>query len=285
MVAKLDLRTPPKNLDTLLESGKAELEALDPSTHVRRVVSRERALELTAIVLRSFAGIVEQIDVELSPVRAKQRKLELARLDARVWLFYAADLAAQESHSNARRTERLELAERVREHDRFLFKWAMPLFGDDPELGATLRDISPGTGARDDAEDVLRLVALYRGQWTDAKGKTVVTQALLDAASADATAQLDLLRLAASNPVRTLADAAYTLWYHDYQTLVHLGRYLSSADADSRARFPGVRSSMTSGSSRAEPDAKVGDDETGDVSGGLDGTTSNAVDAEASVST
>ena len=45
---------------------------------------------------------------------------------------------------------------------------AKPLFGDDPIHAQTLRDISRGTGRRDDADDVLRLVTLFSESWAEA---------------------------------------------------------------------------------------------------------------------
>lgn len=80
---------------------------------------------------------------------------------SRAWVYYGTDLRAEEIRSNKARKERLKLAKTVAGHDR-LIGWAWPLFGSDPEDAETLRDISRGTGRRDDAEDVLRLVDLYR---------------------------------------------------------------------------------------------------------------------------
>jgi hypothetical protein len=240
MVEPIVKDTLPPNLNDLYKASLDELEALEPERFIRRMVSRARALELSNVMLGSWGPMQHLLDELLAPDVAKQHKLELARLDRRAWVYYAAELAAEEVRLDTNRQERRELAARVAEHDRFLFKWALPVFGDEYE--DTLRDISRGNGARDDAEDVLRLVSLFRDNWQAASAvQQIITPVYLEAAAADAAKQLDLLRNGQINRARTLADAAYTLWYIDYMELMHLGRYLSRGDLDAMTRFPGVR--------------------------------------------
>jgi hypothetical protein len=238
----IDIATPPDKLEALVEQARPELEAVDPTSFVRRVVTRPRVLVLSNILLDSWAALVDQLDQVLAPAHAEQHKAALMRLDTRAWVFYAADLAAREIHANTARKQRRALAKVVASHDRFLSKWANVLFGDDPEHAASLRDISRGTGRRDDAEDVLRLVALYRANWDQVKDlQKAVTEARLEQAVADATRQLDYLRNGVTNPARQLAEAAYSLWHADYNALMQLGRYLTWRDGDSLERFPGIR--------------------------------------------
>lgn len=268
MPAPIDIQSPPEDLNTLLQTATPELEALHPDRYVRRSVSRPRALELTNILLTSWAPLTDVLDMELSPLVAQQRKLELGRLSTRVWVFYKADLASEELHANTIRKQRRELARAVAEHDRFLFKWAMPVFGDDPEHAETLRDISRGTGARDDAEDVLRLADLYLGNWKQVEAlqlQHAVSKAYIDQAVADATRQLDVLTHGLQNPARRLADAAYSQWFHDYTQLMHLGRYLHRDEPDVVIRFPGVRELATrSGESKDVEDDVIDEGETAD---------------------
>ena len=245
MPVYIDITAPPDDLDKLVEDATPDLEALDNQRMVRRLASRERALQLSDIMLTSWSTMAELIDVEVSPPRAELRKAELARLDARAWVFYALDLAADDVHGNVNRKKRNALAKAVKVHDKFLFKWATAFFGDDPNHAMTLRDISRGTGLRDDAEDVLRLVSLYLNNptsWNEIQvGDKKLDNAYLKSAHADATKQLDYLRSGMSNPIRILADAAYSLWFFDYDELMQLGRYLTRRQPDSKLRFPGVR--------------------------------------------
>jgi hypothetical protein len=241
----VDVTNPPEDLDVLLEEAMPEIEALDRERLVRRLASRERVAQLSDVLLTSWAPMVHLIDEQLSPDIAEQRQAELKRLDTRAWVFYAADLAAEETHSNTARKQRDDLAKEVKRHDKFLFKWAVPFFGDDPGHAETLRDIARGHGRRDDAEDVLRLVSLYKSNpssWAPIKdGEQKLDEEYLKIAKANATKQLDYLRNAAANPARIVADAAYSLWFFDYDELMHLGRYLTRRQVDSLERFPGVR--------------------------------------------
>lgn len=263
MPGPIDVESPPKDLQKLLLDATPELEAFDPARMVHRLASRRRVLELSNIVLISMAPLVEQLEKELSPARYEQHMAELERLDARAWIYYAADLAAEELHSNTAKKQRKQLAKAVAEHDRFLLKWATPLFGDHPEHGPMLRDISRGTGLRDDAEDVLRLVSLFRDNWALAKTLGTVSEERLEQAAADAAQQLDNLRNGVSNPGRKRADAGYSLWFYDYDELMHLGRYLCRREPDVIARFPGVRElairSDNSSDADEEPEAESAD--------------------------
>lgn len=238
----IDIAVPPENLGELFEQAVPELESVEPSSFVLRVVTRPRVLALSNHLLDSWAPMVDQIDEVLAPAPAEQAKVALMRLDTRAWVFYAADMRAGEIHANKARKQRRALAKLVASHDRFLFKWAKVLFGDDPEHAATLRDISRGTGQRDDAEDVMRLVNLYRENWDQVKDlQKAVTKIRLEQALADATQQLDNLRNGVPNRPRQLADAAYSLWHADYTELMQLGRFLTWRDSDSWERFPGIR--------------------------------------------
>jgi hypothetical protein len=232
----------PEDLEKLLLSATEELEAMKPELFVRRVVSRGRAVELSEFMRASWAPLLPLIDKELAPERAEQRKAEFKRLDTRAWVHYAADLAAEEVDSNVNKKHRKLLAKEVKDEDQFLMGWATLLFGSDPGHAATLRDISRGTGLRDDAEDVVRLVKLFRANWSKIKNKQkYVTKAYLDKAAADSARQLSYLRDGMANPARKLADAAYSLWYYDYDELMQLGRYLTRREEDSTLRFPGIR--------------------------------------------
>lgn len=243
--------TPPSNLSKLLDNARPELAAMDSGKVGPRKVLRNRVLQLTDILLPSFAALDKQLDVELHADRAATRRKQAAGLKTRAWVCFAADLQADEVSANTIKQRRDELATLVTGHDRTLFKWASPLFDSDPTHREILRDIQRGTGRRDDAEDVLRLAKLFRDNWAMAEGKTMITQELLDAAASDATALLDLLEPGKLSPARDLAMRAYSAWREDYNELVALGRYLSRANADADARFPGIHSAATGASGAA----------------------------------
>ncbi|MFO7568085.1 MAG: hypothetical protein R6X02_35925 [Enhygromyxa sp.] len=272
-MAHEDLTKSPEKLSKLFEDAKPELDAVDPRNFVKRAVTRERVLSLSNTLLESWARMAERLLKELSQERADERRKELERLDSRAWVYYAADLAANEIYSDTARKHQAKLAREVAEHDDFLIKWAKPVFGDDPEHASTIADIARGRGARDDADDVLRLVALFNEHWAKLGSlQGVVTKERLATAEAQATEQLDILRNSASNPARKRARAAYALWFADYDELMQLGRYLSRREDDSIERFPGVRPlpSGKSSSSKDEQDppaSELGVDAQGQAEG------------------
>ncbi len=228
-----------KRISELLEQNRAALAALDDSILIRPNVHRARVVALTNTTLQSFARIESSLDEELSPARAIERRQQAEQLESRALTYFAADLDREE---NATRQEsrRAAIAARVAEHDRYLSKWAWPLFGDDPELNAVLVDIRSGRGVQDDAEDVVRLAQLYRSRWQQADGKTPVTMDYLSTAEAEATELITLLDEGGVDPARDLAWRAFTFWRQTYHALMNLGRYLTSDDESSEDLFPGI---------------------------------------------
>jgi hypothetical protein len=255
----IDNTPPPEDLQKLLDEATPELLAYKPPKRVKRSVTRKRVVVLTDIIVESWAPLADFLDEELSPARAEQRKAELARIDNRAWIYYAADIAAGERHSNIGAAEAAKLAITVNEHDHYLLGWATPMFGKDPRHAATLRDISRGHGRWDDADDVQRLVTLFRSNWDQVKENPWVTEEYLDTAAADAAKQLDYLRSRKNNKARRLANAAFAMWYFDYNELMKLGRYLARDDDDWRERFPGVRE-LATGSGAAADDEDLEDE-------------------------
>lgn len=258
-----------KRMSELLDRFRSELMALkDEAVHPPKV-PRARVVELTRILLASFAKVDAQLSEELSPARAAQRRQQAQRMQDRALTYFAADLERERS-LGGERTRRAELAAIVAQHDQYLLKWAWPLFSDDKETADVLADISRGTGHQDDAEDVLRLVKLYRSQWHLADGQTPVTRARLDAAEADATEMVTLLSSDTPNRVRDLAWRAYTAWRQDYVDLMALGRYLMRHMDNVDLMFPGifaarVPSTPQSSDQAAEEDAP--DDTDNDTDG------------------
>jgi hypothetical protein len=251
-------------LTAILDKYHAELMAIPKNEFITMTVSRDRALELTEHMVASMTVYEPRLDQEIVPERARQRRHELRGLPERAQTFYAADLLAEEAYTPVEERERRQIFERVAEHDRTLLKWARPLFGDHPERAALLDSIQRGTGHQDSAEDVVRLVTMFRGNWTDAEGKTPITREYLDAAEADATRMVEFLSGKDSAQARDLARRAFTAWARDYRELMALGRYLARHEADATTRFPGIHAERTSTRrvSGGEPDddAAAGND-------------------------
>jgi hypothetical protein len=138
----------------------------------------------------------------------------------------------------------------VRDHDQTLSAWAVPLFRSHAEAKAVLSDILRGRGIRDDADDTLRLVALFRKHWGDVNGKVPVTAKQLSQAETEATELLQILDSTDSNEDGSPKDIrrrAFTYWLGPYSELFNLGRYLLRGDADVARRFPGIAAERTVG--------------------------------------
>ncbi|MCG8424719.1 MAG: hypothetical protein MJE77_43065 [Proteobacteria bacterium] len=251
-----------RRLSEILQRHQPELLALDPSILVFPRASRARVVAVTNTLIENFRPIV--LEDELSKVRAVQRRAQLGGLEERALAYYAADLARAESASDEQ-TRRAQLSERVADHDRYLFKWAQPLYGDDPELAAVLADIKRGRGLQDDAEDVLRLVGLYRTHWDRAAGQVPVTPQRLDQAEADATEMVTLLDASPLDKKRDLAWRAYTMWRKDYHDLMNLGRYLLCDTKGVESMFPSIGVGRTTGSRQPSSSAGNGRDNTDDA--------------------
>lgn len=251
----------PKKMNKLLDEARPALLALPAETLERPRIARERTLGLTRIVKREFQPLLSRLGEELSPKRAAERKADFDALEARALVFYAADLTVENPWSSEKKSRRGELVKKMREHDQTLSGWAVPLFRSHPEAKATLTDILRGRGIRDDADDTLRLVALFRKHWGDVNGKVPVTAKQLSQAETEATELLQILDSADSDEAGSPKDIrrrAFTYWLSPYSELFHLGRYLSRGEADVAQRFPGIAPERTFST---DNDDETGEDE------------------------
>lgn len=250
----------PKRMNDLFAEAKPVLLGLPSESLVQPRVSRERALQLTAVLRREFAPLVPSLSEELGPDRARRRKADYDALEPRALVFYAADLAVDAPWTSAQKERRAALTRKVREHDELLSAWAVPLFRKDDEASALVADILRGKGTRDDAEDTIRLVALFRKHWATVKGQTPIEQCTLNEAEADATELLGLLDAGATSTKgspRDLRQRAYTHWRSAYLEIYHLGRYLMRHDPAAAERFPAVaaeRSAAPAERNTAQPE-------------------------------
>ncbi|MBK9258337.1 MAG: hypothetical protein IPM54_00700 [Polyangiaceae bacterium] len=126
--------------------------------------------------------------------------------------------------------------------------WAAPAFKNNAKATEILADIRRGRGIRDDADDTLRLVALFRDNWDSVQGKTPITIEYLAKADEDATALL-LLVDGGSEDIkgspRDLRRRAYTQWHRAYTELFHVGRYLTRNDPEAHAQFSAISNERT----------------------------------------
>jgi len=243
----------PPRTQELLAAARNDLLALPTAALLRPRLPRERVLHLTSVIQREFEPLLSRLDDELSPARAAARRADYHALETRALVYHAAELAVEQPWSFAEKAHRAELIARAREHDETLSSWAVPLFRKDEEASAIVADILRGKGIRDDAEDTLRLVQLFRSRWPDVAGKTPVTEAQLAQAEADATELIEVLDSIEGEGLgspRDLRRRAFTWWFQPYTEIFLLGRYLLRHDVVAAERFPGVLAERAAGPDR-----------------------------------
>jgi hypothetical protein len=152
------------------------------------------------------------------------------------------------------------LAERSSTARRSLFLWTEALADRGLVDGTRLPEIRAGKGYRDDAEDILRLVAILRASWAQIHAKLPLDAAELDAAEETAQKLLaavharELTKLDASETVQ-LRGAAFTLFYTAWDQIRRVVQYVrwNEDDADGFAPSLFLRTPRRSG--RDGPDA------------------------------
>jgi hypothetical protein len=180
-------------MNDLFTAAKPALLAMPTASLVQPRVTRERAARLTTILKHEFAPLLSNLTTELSPERAASRKADFDAVEDHALVYYAAELAVEGPWTSDQKARRTELAIKVREYDRYLSRWAVAVFDSDPDAKKVVASILRGRGTRDDADDTVRLVDLFRKHWDNVAGKTPVTTSYLESAEADATELLQLL--------------------------------------------------------------------------------------------
>lgn len=230
----------PKKMNELFTAAKSALLALPSSSLVRPRIPRERATQLTTLLRREFQPLLSRLDDELAQPRVAERHADFEALEPNALIFYAADLAVEAPWTSEQKARRAHLVKSVHEHDDTLAGWAVPLFKRDKALQAVVNGILRGRGIRDDADDTVRWVALFRQEWSKVEGKTPVTLDSLREAEAEATELLGILDAAEEEThgsPRDLRRRAYTRWLGSYSEIFHLGRYLLRGDPEAARRF------------------------------------------------
>ena len=244
-----------QNLVDKLNAARSSLMELNEDDLCLPRVSRERSGDQTEVMVKNFTVKKDQSNETFSPAHAAKLLDYLNNLNNYSWVYYAADLLF-ENPKKEEKKRRQELMVECRKHDRYLFKWAYPLFEDDEKLKVVLIDIRKSRNSRDDAEDTIRCSKLYKDNWIFAEGKTPVTLEYIAQAEKDATELLYLMKKLekkAKDPAKDLRIRAYTVWYKAYTALKHAGRYLCRDEDEAEKLFPGVSPVRTVISTESPP--------------------------------
>ena len=246
-----------KQLSELMEENRAKLMAMDKDLLVIVRVSRERAWELTNIILDSIKEQSDEIEESFSTSGVAKLKIFIEEVFINVQVFYIADLLCDVSQKEENE-RRKELAKKVREHDRTLCEWAWPLFKAVERLKIKLTKISKGRGLRVYADSTTRLVDLFMDNWDYAEGKTPIKLEYLNEAARDATEFISLLAepKESVNSSREFRSRAYTAWYLIYIEIMYAGRYILRHHPDVIKIFPGVNPKKKKPAKKLKPNGK-----------------------------
>jgi hypothetical protein len=230
-------------MNELFTASKGVLLSLAPATLERPRVARDRVMQLTSVLRQEFEPLLATLPVVLAPGSADARRADYEALEPRALVYYAADLAVETPWTSEQKARRAELVRKVREHDDTLSGWAVPVFRKNEDASTVMVEILRGKGIRDDCDDTVRLVDLFRRYWPEVQGKTAITETYLSEAEAEATeliTLLDLLEGDVTGSPRDLRQRAYSWWARPYLEIFHLGRYLLRYDPGAAERLPAI---------------------------------------------
>jgi hypothetical protein len=246
-----------KRLNDLFNAAKRALLALPVDSLVQPRVSRDRAALLTTILKHEYSSLQPLLSVELSAERVAEREADLDSIGTHSLVYYAAELLLEGPWTSDQKARKAELASKVREHDRYLSRWAVAVFDTNADAKKIVASILRGRGRRDDADDTIQLGQLFRHHWDEVAGKTPVTTAHIEAAEADAAELLQILdagKVAPMGSPRDMRKRAYTVWHRAYSELFHLGRYLRRDDPEAAARILAITPERGSVDANEEPE-------------------------------
>jgi hypothetical protein len=159
-------------MNLLTEHKPALLARTEGTRRVRvgRAAAWEQTSHLRKVIVVALAS--EAARHKFSAAHLAELTAQAEGLETRCAVFYAADLALEQVEKGPAFDE---LARGVREADALLFRWAFANLVDHPTAGPLLERIRLGRGYRDDAEDVIALVALLQQHWEAVKATVPFT--------------------------------------------------------------------------------------------------------------
>lgn len=226
------------DLMNLLTEHKPALLARNQGTRrvrVGRAAAWEQTSHLRKVIVVALAS--EAARHKFSAAHLAELTAQAEGLETRCAVFYAADLALEQVEKGPAFDE---LARRVREADALLFRWAFANLVDHPTAGPLLERIRLGRGYRDDAEDVIALVALLQQHWDSVKATVPFTAERLAELAREATTFLTVLnnREILGEAEHDLRGRAWTAFEDDCVALILAGRYLGGDTLEARRLYP-----------------------------------------------
>ncbi len=157
----------------------------------------------------------------------------LAALATQAMAYFGADLAWQNSLPDTTpKADRKRLAALARLWDPRLLKQAKAQFDGDELIEPILLDIQTGTGLRDDAEDVLRLLAIFFERWNAVGARLPWSREELEALEVEMTKLVKVLRPVgiAAQAAKVLRQQAFTRLVRTYNEVLEAARYVARSN-------------------------------------------------------
>jgi hypothetical protein len=167
----------------------------------------------------------------------------LAALGNQAMAYFGSDLAWQNALPDVTpRAERKRLAALARLWDPRLMKQARAQFDGDALIEPILLDIQTGTGLRDDAEDVLRLLGLFFERWDVVGARLPWSREELEALEVEMTRLVKVLRPVgiAAQAATVLRQQAFTRLVRTYNEVLDAARYAARSNPAALAMLRGL---------------------------------------------
>lgn len=203
----------------------------------------EAAVEQAQDLEVAARSALAEADTVFKPQHLQVIITALAVLGNQAMAYYGSDLAWQNALPDVTpRAERKRLAALARLWDPRLMKQARAQFDGDELIEPILLDIQTGTGLRDDAEDVLRLLALFFERWDVVGARLPWTRAELEAVEAEMTRLVQMLRPQgiAVHAATVLRQQAFTRLVRTYNEVLDAARYVARSKPEVLARLKGL---------------------------------------------
>lgn len=247
---------PPENLQAALDVVKPELMAV-PKDQLRvPFLVRARVMDITTHAIAA----TKQVEHRFADVFSAQHVAKIMDSSGKLMLlahaYYLTELDTNPAEVSSKAARRHELGEILWERDQTLLAWVRPAVRNHPEGLKRLAAITPGTGTRDTAEDVVKLVEICHDYHIR---NDEITDSFLDESYTLATEQLGLL---AGDDVEVdgspvdMRRRAFTVWFRHYSFMVAAARYAAGLPPALNVEFPSAvaeRSKSTAAVSKDQP--------------------------------
>ncbi len=168
-------------------------------------------------------------------------------------LWYA-EARWQNARNKLSKTPKKTVSQSAKDIRKELLDAADYVWRNDPETKETLKQIREGSGLRDLAEDLQRLVSLFLDGWHEAEGRCSITQQDLHTAKQIALDVLEIVFATEQKEALLLRNQTFVLFQQAYEETCDAGRFLYRKTLkEATERYPRLRALKTNRQKAATP--------------------------------